>query len=271
MTSILTDLSAQSLAVANRANLYALFRYLEQSPTAEFTRRNGVERWHIPHPYFWLNSVLCSRDATPADTELVAENLAYFQSKKTTSIGWWLEDSVSQESWESLLVPHGFTRLEGPVGMGLDLSQLPKRVSVPAGLEIRVLTETESLRTYAQLLTTIFGFPAETESATYNWLLGLGLELPYASYMAYLDGKPVGTSAVFYGAGVAGIYSVGVLPEVRGQGIGAVLTLQPLLDARENGYQAATLQSSPMGLSVYSRLGFEQHCRLGCFQYKFTP
>ena len=90
MPEILTDLTPAALAAANKANLYGFFGTYQQSTTMEFTRMDGIARWHSPHPYFWFNSVLCWRDATAADVTLIEETIAYFQSREIKSIGWWL-------------------------------------------------------------------------------------------------------------------------------------------------------------------------------------
>jgi predicted GNAT family acetyltransferase len=58
---------------------------------------------------------------------------------------------------------------------------------------------------------------------------------------------------------------VATLPEARGKGIGAVLTLGPLLDAREMGYRIGILQSSEMGFNVYKKLGFRHLCQIEYF------
>jgi predicted acetyltransferase len=80
-----------------------------------------------------------------------------------------------------------------------------------------------------------------------------------------LNGKPVSTSSVFYGGGVAGIYCVSTLPEARGKGIGAAITLKPLQEARDLGYRVGALQSSEMGFNVYKKLGFRHLCQIENF------
>ena len=73
--------------------------------------------------------------------------------------------------------------------------------------------------------------------------------------MARLNGKPVGASTIFLGAGVAGLYFVSTVSEVRGRGIGAATTLAGLRDARRIGYRIGILTSSAMGHSGYARPG----------------
>ena len=111
----------------------------------------------------------------------------------------------------------------------------------------------------------MFGFPPEVEDVALAFFAGMGLELPSAFYLATADGVPVGTSQVFYAAGVPGVYNVAVAEGARGKGLGAALTLQPLLEARAMGYCAGVLQSSDMGLPLYPRLGFAQNCRLDSY------
>jgi GNAT superfamily N-acetyltransferase len=77
----------------------------------------------------------------------------------------------------------------------------------------------------------------------------------------------VATSAVYYACGVAGIYMVATLEAYRGRGIGRVITLAPLVDARRRGYRVGILQASQMGLPVYLRLGFERNCDIPWYQW----
>jgi ribosomal protein S18 acetylase RimI-like enzyme len=74
-------------------------------------------------------------------------------------------------------------------------------------------------------------------------------------YVGYLDDIPVATADLAIGGGVVGLYSICTLEAYRRRGFGSALTLQPLLDARAQGYRTAILQSAAD--SLYARAGFE--------------
>jgi GNAT superfamily N-acetyltransferase len=269
MNKILNDFSPSALVRANRANIYELFRNLEKSSFMEFTKQDGFTRWSCPMQYAWFNAILCARDATPADVGYIEDSLNYFKAKNTSEITLWLENGVNLAGWEALLTPRGFTLEEGPSGMSADLNNLNEAINLPAGAEIKIVDDEKSMRDCADAILNGYGFPPDWKEATDNFVLGLGLDTPYRSYVAYWNGKPVSTAAVFFGEEVAGIYTVATVPEARGKGFGAAVTLAPLLDARKMGYRVGILQASKMGFPVYKRLGFEQNFRVGSFFYAF--
>jgi predicted acetyltransferase len=57
---------------------------------------------------------------------------------------------------------------------------------------------------------------------------------------------------------VASVYGVGTVPDARGRGFGAAITLHPFLDARDQGYHYGVLFATEMGAPVYRRLGFRE-------------
>ena len=65
------------------------------------------------------------------------------------------------------------------------------------------------------------------------------------------------TASTVAGAGVVGLYQVATLPQARGFGLGTAISQAAMQDARRQGYRQAILHSTPMGLNVYRRLGFE--------------
>jgi GNAT superfamily N-acetyltransferase len=81
----------------------------------------------------------------------------------------------------------------------------------------------------------------------------------YTVFIGYLDDEPVATSllAATPSVHLAGIYSVATRPTHRGQGFGSALTAAAVRAAREQGYDTAILEPSPMGAAMYRRIGFE--------------
>jgi GNAT superfamily N-acetyltransferase len=235
----------------------------------EFTKTGEILRWSCPFKYAWFNAVLCARDASPADSAYIDQSLAYFKTKNTAEICWWLEDDVNLAGWEALLTPRGFKLAGGPPGMSIDLGKLQESIHLPEGVEIKIVQDRKGIVDTAEAVVNGYGFPPDWKDTTIDFFLGIGLDGPYQSYVAYWQGKPVSTAGVFFGEEVAGIYTVATIPEARGKGIGAAVTLAPLIEARRMGYRVGTLQSSEMGFPVYKKMGFEQNFNLGSFFYEF--
>jgi predicted GNAT family acetyltransferase len=128
--------------------------------------------------------------------------------------------------------------------MALDLNELNKSKQPIQGLEIRVVEDDEAMRTWAKVFTLGYNLPLEWTDGILDMWQRLGLDLPIRNYLGYLNGESVATASLFFGGGAAGIYSVAVLPALRGKGLGKALTIKPLLDARGMGYRIAVLQSS---------------------------
>jgi GNAT superfamily N-acetyltransferase len=113
-----------------------------------------------------------------------------------------------------------------------------------------------------------FEVPEEYENIWHDFFVETVFDLPFRTYLALLNGEPVATSQLFLSAGVAGIYNVTCIPEARGQGIGAAITLAPSLAARGMGYRIAILQASDLGARVYRRLGFQDFGKRNIFLWE---
>src|SRR5437763_7470996 len=75
-------------------------------------------------------------------------------------------------------------------------------------------------------------------------------------WLGTVDGRPVTTTRLHVGAGVAGIYGVVTVDDARRRGYGEALTRHVLHVAREHGLRIAVLQASASGRGVYERIGF---------------
>jgi GNAT superfamily N-acetyltransferase len=155
--------------------------------------------------------------------------------------------------------------------MSCQLADLPAAVLTPPGFSIRLVSDLGTLHTWVKTFLEGYGLPPSFEQPFYDLLASLGVHGDLQHYLGWLDGVPVAASSIFYSAGVAGIYNVGVVEPARGQGLGAAITLAPLLEARQRGYPIGALQSSEMGFNVYRRLGFRKVCDVRHFSFSQTP
>ena len=187
---------------------------------------------------------------------------------------WLVGPSTHPPDLGSRLQAHGWILGDEAPGMAIDLQALDDHLSLPASLTIEQVHDEETLRTWLRIMTIGSEIPEEgltllLEKVSKHGFKGegnngegMGRAEPrhYICYLGVLDDKPVATSLLYLGGGVAGIYNVATLLEARRQGIGSALTIAPLLKARALGYRVGTLQSTPMGLNLYRRLGFREYC-----------
>ena len=75
-------------------------------------------------------------------------------------------------------------------------------------------------------------------------------------FVGRLGGLPVGTSIAIRSGRSSGVYYVGTRPEARRRGVATTLTWAAAEAGRAWGCDAIVLQSSPMGLAMYSEMGF---------------
>jgi len=260
MSEILT--SPLTPATAIKANLFDWYRYLGRSPQVELCESPELT-WlltGIPSPA--LNAVLRTQVEPDHADAIIKGTLAHFRSRNVSSAVWWVEPDTQPADLGRHLAAHSLTFVEGIPGMAVDLSALNEDRTTPSGLTIEQVRDMDALSKWAFASLIGFGLPETNVETWFDIFAGLGFELPLRNYVGILNGEPVATSELFVAAGVAGIYIVATIPEVRQQGIGTAMALAPLREARALGYRMGILHASPMGRGVYRRLGFQEYCRM---------
>jgi GNAT superfamily N-acetyltransferase len=189
-----------------------------------------------------------------------------------TAFLWHIIPSTQPADLESHLVRHGFTDGGEEPAMGVALTRLPGTAPLPDGVTIERARDRPAVEQWARTANAGFGGSAATEERTVAAASRDALSDAAAAeyYLALLDGEPVASSAMILAAGVAGIFAVATRERARGRGIGAAVTMAPLLSARERGYAVGVLQASEMGYSVYVRMGFTEQFRYRSFFWKPT-
>lgn len=265
MTPVLpAGASSAALAAAVEENEVELWRVLcAHVPGAEF-HDEPDRTWFATgvRDGVWYNQVLAVRFKGPAIDAQIDLALAPFRERGLAML-WTMGPATHPADLPSRLEAHGLAPRTTMPGMAVDLVALPDPVPV-AGLRIERVGDLAALDLWADAY--IAGFEMEDAAgrslAEIYGRIGFSDEAPARHYAGWLDGSPVASSTLFLGAGVAGVFHVGTLPAVRRRGIGAAMTLVPLLDARELGYEVGVLFASTMGRPVYERLGFRECCTL---------
>jgi len=269
MSNILTDLSTPALVDAIRQSLYDFcWELRDHWKQAVFYEDMKLRRlWSLMPLASIFNAVFSLQPPDGDEAALIGETVAYFQSRERNQFDWWLFPGLEASGWGRQLEANGLKFEEGEPGMAVDLSALPEDIPSPAELKIERLEDAERMKTWAKTFILGLQIPPAGQADVMDWVSAMW-NTPMTSYLATIGDQPVAVSTLYFDAGVAGIYNVATVPEWRGKGIGAAVTLRPLLEARQQGYKAGILQSSDMGYRVYQRLGFKELCKMNHYHWQ---
>jgi mycothiol synthase len=161
--------------------------------------------------------------------------------------------------------------------MRYDLSRPLPQVSVPAGISFLKWTPERAhdfFSVYAASFRERPGYPGWSEAEWVKWTSDDPEFHPELSVLAVIQGQALGfvTNAAYEGGNdkLGYIIQVGILPEWRGKGLGAALTIHSLEMWKETGAEAVYLHvnaNNPGAIRVFRLTGFVTVRQRG----KFTP
>jgi ribosomal protein S18 acetylase RimI-like enzyme len=270
MKKLLTELSGRkSVKSAIKANWEAYHYCLAQSPSVELSIGRYLTWLMTDLPDHFMNLVVCNQLPSEGADDLIENALAHFRSLNIRKLSWLTNAEMSPSRINKLLLAHGLEfRDSFATEMAVDLSLVSDDLPTHPDLKIVPVDDEGTLKEWIHVASVGFRIGEKFEMVWYDFFVGTVLDMRFQTYLALSDGKPVGTSQLFLSEGVAGIYNVTCIPEARGQGIGSAVTLAPLLEARQMGYQIGVLQASQKGYNVYRRLGFQDFGKLSIYLWE---
>jgi GNAT superfamily N-acetyltransferase len=273
MNNILQDLSPTSLISAIEENLFSWIPLFGKIWESRVNGPPGVIRSISDIPMSLFNSIM-GAVLPEEDVESTIEYVMMDAKARKVPVLWWVGPSTRPVDLGDKLKNSGFSVDDDGPGMAVVLENLNKELQLPEGISIWAAQDDSSWWEWCRTMALGFEIPrAKLDFAVDSWhylLSRLSSETTIA-YIAYLNEKPVATSMLQLGAGVAGIYAVATVPEARRKGVGAQVTRYPLMQARGMGYKVGVLQASEMGYSVYRSLGFQEYCRICSYVWRAKP
>lgn len=268
-SSILRDISTAALIRAIEENGAEFLLQMGRAGGGE-EQRDGALQWTIGGSPIDYHNAVVRADLAPDDADAAIMRVIERLQAHGVPGTWHLGPSMRPADLATRLLSQGWSDGGSEVGMAVDLDALPADVPTPEGFTIERVRDAAGLELWRRTLADGFG-EGEREA---NWTaetyarIGMSDDMPWRHYLGLLNDKPVATTSMFMGAGVAGIYFVFTVENARRKGIGAAITLAPLLDARQMGYRVGVLNASAAGESVYRRLGFADYCRVNIYEWR---
>jgi len=262
MQKFIDDTSSGNLLTALESNMTAFW--------SAYGRGNGCTLQSMPNIVWFYTGIqvalfngVISVKMKNDDVQTTVDSLQSKINERGAPALWWLGPQSTPENLGTLLEQHGLQSAGEIPGMAADLAVVNSASKTIENFMIEKVSNAEMQALWARVVAVGTGF---SDTAT-NELAQLEATLTDPQYKAqhryigFLAGAPVATSAMVLDSGVAGIYAVATIPEARRKGIGEIMTVMPLLEARQMGYRVSILQASSMGYPIYKRIGFKDVCK----------
>lgn len=216
---------------------------------------DGDLAWGLtPMPIGAFNRIVHVRlDADRAD-ERIREVSGRYQAAGVPGT-WWIDPQSTPDDLGERLERSGMVGEDVP-GMRIEADAVPD-LALPAGVTLSWATDSTGVRAATEVVAAGFGLPDELGARFADLMARVARpDAPVRTVVAQLDGTPVAGAQGIHVNGAVGIYNVATVPEARGRGIGAAVTIAVLRDAMARGARFGVLESSDMGHPVYQRIGF---------------
>jgi GNAT superfamily N-acetyltransferase len=219
----------------------------------------------IPAPFY--NHVTSVNVDDDEAEDFLKTVIKHFSSRKLPFACFRVSPLTRPTSFASLLGLYGFEKSFEQSIMVFRGEPLEDKLNLD--VKIREISEDE-IDTFDKVVFSAFEMPIEWKKAGDRIFLEW-MRRGAKNYVAYAEGKPVGTATLFSLMKTGGIFAVGTLKEYRRHGIATSLIVKALLDSVEQGNDLHTLQCVKGGDAerLYQRIGFEIDHTVAFFVNKF--
>lgn len=258
--------TAEANRTISRNLCHAMAAYAQTNAGGRSIMRSGLTIIDSGLDYAAFNAAILPDPVQLSELEALIRQAARYFSGAKRPWGCWLCDDLlstaAQERLSSLFAPHGLRLITEHQGMVAD-SIRPTRRRFP-DLDIRAVKDPATRAHFASVCAQVFSLPAKIARSVYEsrgfWTSSLD------GWVAYQQGLPVSIAATASQGGTIGLYSVGTLANFQHRGFGEAITRHAIGRAQLRDRAARViLQSTPAGLGLYARIGFQPASRFSVF------
>jgi len=246
-TPELMALATSQLVSAVNENFVASYRKLaHHAPRGETQETGGAFAFVTGLPLALFNGCVVVGPSSPSALD---EALSWAAGHRVPHRVW-IEEAIARQLDE---VPpaHGLVR-EDDLYPGMALHPIPEPPALPEDVTVEEVPADDPTSLHA--LASEFG--ATPELARRLYPPAFIADSDVRAFIGRLAGRPVASSLVIRSPSTSGVYGVGTLPDARRKGVGAAVSWAAVGAGRAWNGGSIVLQSSPMGLPIYQRIGF---------------
>ncbi|MCP4135402.1 MAG: GNAT family N-acetyltransferase [bacterium] len=245
-------------------NLYDYIRLFAPHKENDFYEDETVLRFisGINIPSMQSNSIYKNRFPESGTIDETIKSMVGLYKKKKAPFFCTLGPSSRPDNLAACFEKYGLSHVQSQKGMAFDLEKMNLDSVETGAVTIKKIRSEEELEQFLKIYT--IGFDYSSALADYIFKthrdVFFSTTIPASHYIAFVKGKPVGTSSLFVTGEIAGLYNIITIPEARRRGIAELLTLVPMIEGKKMGCKTAILQATEMGAHVYKKIGFHEYC-----------
>jgi ribosomal protein S18 acetylase RimI-like enzyme len=200
-------------------------------------------------------NIICCDGAPPLSS--VSAAVDHFRSKKL-SYAFWVGFQDEPPWLEKELLKLGLMTDEIEWAMVCHIGQNLPKVEVE-GIQIKQVNDDGGIRSIIEVMNGIFPEREHPAISTFYRraspiLLSADADLSF--FVGYEHHQPISLVSIYFDAGLASIFDVIVLPQMRGRGLGKMMTAQAMLEAKSRGFDVCVLTATNDAKHLYQKLGF---------------
>lgn len=234
----------------NINNLISLWKTV-CNPFNSYNETGNIHYCLIPNAK-WPNRIWTTDELTDDQLLKIAEIITLNETELTFSYF----DKIVNGQENSFAISHNFKSKSIQYGMSLHLTRLFK---TSMNLTFKNVKNEKDSKIWCEAFELAFGYKISEETVNKSYS-----KINYTIVLH--ENEVVGTVILYLTNHIAGIHSLGIIPEMRGKGYAQEIMYSVLNNSLNSGALFATLQASEMARNMYQKMGFSTQFIMRNFQ-----